>query len=103
MTILNFQEYEQQKINFFRKHDSDFTVETSPMDSYGQYYKIYTFADGSRYTEINRPVYEKTTVTVKGVNVDLTVKLFETEAYNTDNPLSVYHYEKFNHTVDAEV
>ena len=88
--------YIEYKNAFIKKHNSaDWTVHTSPMDEYGQYCKNYIFTDGAVLTEINRPVYETAEVEVKGVKVEVTIKLLETEAWNTDDAKSVKWYEKW--------
>jgi len=92
--------YLEYKRNFIQKHsNADWTVHTSPMDEYGQYCKNYIFTDGATLTEINRPVWRKAkaTVEVEGIEIVLEqdVKLFETEAWNTDDARSVKFYEKW--------
>lgn len=88
--------YIEYKNAFIKKHNNaDWTVHTSPMDEYGQYCKNYIFTDGAVLTEINRPVYETAEVEVKGVKVEVTIKLMETEAWNTDDAKSVKWYEKW--------
>lgn len=94
---MTINEYKRDFINKHRK--ADWTVATSPMDETGKYCKTYTFSDGAQLIEVNRPVWEtvKTTVEVKGILVDIEekVKLFETEAWNTDNAKSVKFYERW--------
>ena len=85
---------------FIQKHSrADWTVETSPMRQDGTYVKTYVFSDGSVMTEVNHPVWRtaEAEVEVEGVKVLLKqdVKLFETEAWNTDNAMSFKWYEKF--------
>lgn len=88
--------YIEYKNAFIKKHnEADWTVHTSPMDEYGQYCKNYIFTDGAVLTEINRPVVEIVKVEVKGVEVEVEVKLMETEAWNTDDAKSVKWYEKW--------
>lgn len=88
--------YIEYKNAFIKKHnEADWTVHTSPMDEYGQYCKNYVFTDGAVLTEINRPVVETVKVEVKGVEVEVEVKLMETEAWNTDDAKSVKWYEKW--------
>ena len=92
--------YLDYKRAFIEKHrKADWTVETSAMDADGKYCKVYTFTDGAQLIEVNRPVYEtvEAEVEVKGVRVKIQdkVKLFETEAWNTDNAHSVRFYEKW--------
>lgn len=88
--------YIDYKNAFIKKHsEADWTVHTSPMDEYGQYCKNYIFTDGAVLTEINRPVHETVEVEVKGVKIEVEVKLMETEAWNTDDVKSVKWYEKW--------
>ena len=92
--------YIDYKNAFIKKHNkADWTVHTSPMDENGQYVKNYVFTDGATLTEINRPVWETVEVEteVKGVKVTIKqdVKLFETEAWNTDDARSVKFYERW--------
>lgn len=92
--------YIQYKNEFIKRHnDAEWTVHTSPMDEYGQYYKMYTFTDGATLTEVNRPVYREVEAEaeVEGIKVKIRdmVKLFETEAWNTDEPMSVKFYEEW--------
>ena len=88
--------YIEYKNAFIKKHNkADWAVHTSPMDEYGQYVKNYIFTDGATLTEVNRPVYETVIVEVKGVKVDVVVKLMETEAWNTDDAKSVKFYERW--------
>lgn len=83
---MTFLEY---KSAFIRKHSkADWTVDTSAMDADGKYCKTYTFTDGAQLIEVNRPVWRKVEaeVEIEGVKVVISdhVKLFETEAWNTD-------------------
>lgn len=92
--------YLDYKRAFIKKHSkADWTVDTSAMDADGKYVKTYIFTDGAQLIEVNRPVWEtvEVEVEVKGVKVILKeqVKLFETEAWNTDNANSVRFYERF--------
>jgi len=92
--------YIEYKHAFIKKHSkADWTVHTSPMDEYGQYTKVYVFTDGAQLIEVNRPVWEtaEAEVEVKGIKVKLRedVKLFETEAWNTDDATSVKFYERW--------
>lgn len=94
MTILTGSEYEKRKFNFLHKH-GDWNVETSPMDEYGVYYKWYRCDDGALLHEIMRPVFKKAKVEVCRVEIEVDVKLFETESWNSDDAKSVFYYEKF--------
>ena len=97
---MTYETYLDYKRAFIEKHKkADWTVETSPMKADGTYYKTYTFSDGAQLIEVNRPVWEtaEAEVEVKGIKVKISekVKLFETEAWNTDNAVSVRFYEKW--------
>ena len=92
--------YLDYKRKFIQRHSkSDWTVDTSSMDSSGKYVKYYMFTDGAVLTEINRPVYEtvEAEVEVRGIKVKIKqeVKLMETEAWNTDNTESIKFYERW--------
>ena len=92
--------YLDYKRNFINNHKkADWTVETSAMDADGKYHKTYIFTDGAQLIEVNRPIWETVEVEteVKGIKVVIKekVKLFETEAWNTDNATSVKFYEKW--------
>lgn len=97
---MKFDTYLNYKRAFIQKHSkADWSVDTSPMMQDGGYVKTYIFTDGAVMTEVNRPVWEtvEVQVEVKGIPVTIKqeVKLFETEAWNTDNATSVKFYEKF--------
>lgn len=86
----------EYKQNFIKKHGKkDWRVETSAMDEYGKYVKTWLFEDGAQLIEINRPVWEKAQVEVKGITVTVDVKLFETECWNTDDATSYKWYQKY--------
>lgn len=95
MTLINY-------INaFVMKHGrkGDWSVTTSPMKADGTYIKTYIFEDGAQMTEVNRPVYEEVEVEVevKGIKIPVktSVKLLETECWNTDDATSVKFYERW--------
>lgn len=94
MTV-NYEQFMEAKKSFIRKHESDWRVETSPMDKDGKYSKTYLFADGAQWIEVMRSVYRKVESEVEMVKVSFDVKLFETEAWNTDDARSIFYYEKF--------
>lgn len=94
MTV-GYQEYTKLKDEFFKKHDFDYRIETSQMDEYGHYHKEYLFADEAIWYESYRPTFEKVVVEVKKVNVEVEVKMFCTEFWNTDDSTSKCMYEKF--------
>lgn len=94
MKIVTAAEYEKMKIDFLHRHN-DWTVTTSEMNEYGEYYKTYYCTDDSWWREQMRPVYLEKEITVRGCTVKVTVKLLETEAYSTEDAQSIYYYEAF--------
>lgn len=93
MTILTQKEYEKKKFEFLNKAN-DWKVETSSIDEYGKYVKTYICDNGNVLTEVNKPVYEKVEVEVKGVKANVEVKLFESEMFSNKFG-SVFTYDKF--------
>lgn len=94
MTV-SYDEYIKLRKAFFKKHGLDFKVYTSALDEYDRYHKEYVFKDNAQWCEVMGPYYETVTVNVKGVNIDVDVKLFSVEFYNTDDSSSKYYYEKY--------
>lgn len=94
MTV-NYKEYEELKKRFFEKHNYDYRIETSVMDEYGHYHKEYMFEDNAIWYESYRPTYEKVEVEVKKVKVNVEIKMFCTEFWNTEDSKSKCFYEKF--------
>lgn len=81
---------------FIQKHSkADWNVETSGMDRNGKYVKWYNFSDGGQIVQVNEPVWETAEAEVRGVKVQVSVKLFRTEMWNTDDAKSVFWYEKY--------
>ena len=93
MTV-TFKEYESDKKRFFTKHNYNYECETSPMDEYGVYHKVYTFKDGATWYETMMPTYEKTEVEIKKVIVKVEVKMLRTEYWSSEAG-SKYYYEQF--------
>lgn len=94
MTVL-YKEYAESKMAFTRKHNHDFKVKTSPMDEYEVYHKEYVFADGAVWYERMAPTYRDVEVEVELVKMTVTIKLFETEFWSSDDATSRKYYEKF--------
>ena len=95
MKVVNYQEYDELKMAFIKKHKYDYKIDTSPMDEYGRYYKDYIFADGAYWHETMMPVYETVTVEVHKCNVSVEVKFLRTEFRNSDNVDSILLYEQY--------
>ena len=93
MKILSNLELTTFQNRFFKNHKIEW-IEISPFRN-EQYHKTYHAADGAFMVEINRAVYEEMDFETKGVEIKMTIKLFETECYNSDEAGSVYHYEKY--------
>ena len=94
MTV-KFNEYNDDKNNFFKKHDYNFECDTSPMDKYGRYHKEYVFEDGAVWYEAMSPDCIAYEVEVKMVKICETVKMLRTEFWSSDNASSKYYYERF--------
>lgn len=103
MKVLHsYKEYFDYKLDFLNKH-GDWSVETSPMNEYGEWHKAYICTDEATFYENMRPVYKDAEVVVCGVTIPVKVKLLETEMYNSDDAGSVYYYEKYHHEKEAEI
>ena len=94
MTV-DYKKYSEDKKAFFKKHKNDFQCETSSMDGYDRYYKVYSFNDGAQWYENMSPTYETAEVVIKMVTVKVEVKMLRIEYYNTDDAISKCYYEKF--------
>lgn len=93
MKIVSNKEYLDIKYNFLKQHN-DWHVETSQMDSNGQYCKNYICDNGDILTEINRPVYKTVHVTYNGLEINTTVHLLESEMFSNKFQ-SIYTYENY--------
>ena len=65
------------------------------MNEYGMYHKTYVFKDGAIWYETMFPEYVRQEVEIKLAKVEIEIKMFVTEFYNTDNSESKKYYEKF--------
>ena len=92
MNIVNYIEYDSDKVNFL--NGKDFSVKTTNFDN-GRYYKEYICNDGTIFYEVASKVYEKVNVEVKKVNMEILVELFEVEYWTSLNGTSKYYYEKY--------
>ena len=92
---IGYQEYAKLKDEFFKKHSYDYKIETSQMDEYGHYHKEYLFEDEAIWYESYRPTFEKAVVEIKKVKVEVEVKMFCTEFWDTDDGTTRCMYEKF--------
>ena len=73
MMTVKFNEYNDDKNNFFKKHDYNFKCDTSSMDEYGHYHKEYVFEDGAIWYEAMSPEYVDYEVEVKTEEMKLTI------------------------------
>ena len=95
--IVDYSGYTALKKAFFQKHsEADWSVDTSPMDEYGVYYKTYIFSDNAIWYERMAPVYFKQDIVVANTKVVTTVevKLQEVEFWSTEAGSNKY-YEKW--------
>lgn len=93
--IVTYSTYNKEKKDFFKKHKNNFKVETSPLNEYNVYYKVYAFSDGATWTERMEHVFREVKVEVMKCSVNVEVELLETEYYDTDNANSRKYYEKW--------
>ena len=93
--VVTYKKYMEDKQEFFKKHDYAFSERTSSMDEYGRYYKTYAFEDGAHWFESMSPEYVKESLTIKLAPVEIEVKMFRTEYWNTEDATSKFYYEKF--------
>lgn len=93
MTV-NYETYDNEKTNFFKKHDNDFKVDTSSMDEYGRYWKTYTFEDGANWYEAMSPIEETSKIIIHECEVEVKVKFLRVEFWSSEFG-SKYYYEQF--------
>lgn len=86
--------YGIHKSEFLLRH-GDFKIITSGLDDAQRYRKAYVCEDDAVWTEINGPEDVTEEVYVKGVPVLVTVKLFRTEFWSTDDSRSRYTYSNY--------
>lgn len=91
MNIVTREEYNEVVGKFFANHVV-INVETSPMVN-DEYHKVYHCENGACLYEHNRIVVEEAEVEVKGIKVNVNIKLWETETWSTEFP-SMYLYEQ---------
>lgn len=95
MNVVKFDEYENDKKEFFRKHKNDFRCETS--NGSAEYYnKTYVFDDGAIWYEVMRKVYENIKVEIYYISIPVEVELFQTEYWSSDNADSKVYYEPWD-------
>lgn len=93
MTV-TYEKYTADKKAFLSKHGKKgWSVDTSGMDQYGRYHKIYMCDDGATFTEEMYPTYEKGEAEIRGIKIPVEVKMMRIEYYSTDNADSNYYYE----------
>lgn len=92
MKIVTMKEYYEAVGNFVNKHEIA-NVSTSNIVN-GDYHKTYMCEDGATGWEINRVIYETRELEVKGLNIKVSIKLLETEWFDTDNGKSIYMYNE---------
>lgn len=97
MATVNFKEYQKDLVNFCTKHNekADCIIYTSPMVN-NSWHKEYCYSDGSTFYEINEIIEEKVEIEIHGIKANVTVKLYRTEYWSTDNSQSKFYYEKVN-------
>lgn len=95
MRTVTKSDYADMKMTFLLKH-KDWSLDRYINENEsGHYLKLYTCADGHQWYESSRPVYEIKTIEVKGLEIQVTIKLLETKGWSTEDSKSVYCYEQF--------
>ena len=90
MTALDY------KREFIRRHSSDWRVETSPINEYGNYVKTYLFADGATLTEVNGSCWRDVVWTSDdGRKETRREQYWCTEIWHTDDAASRKWYERY--------
>lgn len=90
-----YRDYETEKREFFARHSHEAgdVKEYSCMDGFGVMHKNICFADGAGWSEHSEKVTESKKVSIKGIEVTVSIDLFRCEYWNTDSPNSKYFYE----------
>lgn len=96
---MTYEEYNEEKKQFFEKHSYDYRVGTSTMDEYSAYYKTYTFEDGAQWYEKVSLKKEQLGVTAESelagrtVHSQIIINWMCTEYWSTE-AASKYYYER---------
>lgn len=92
---VTYEVYNDDKNQFFTRHDWDFELTTSPMADDGSYIKTYAFADSSVFFERMSHVVESVNVTVHGVQVETKVELQKITYWSLDNSRERSYFERW--------
>lgn len=86
MTV-DYNEYANEKREFFKKHENKYKTYTSPTDEYGAYARTYVFNDDAVWNEkySHEEVTRSVEITDLKTWVNVTVKLFKTEFWSTES------------------
>ena len=95
MMEVNYEIYNDDKMQFFEKHGYDFECTTSPMEANCTYIKMYACKDGAVFTE--RMSHEETfaTATAHGINFEVKVELQKITYWSTDNFRERSYFERW--------
>jgi hypothetical protein len=91
--LVNVKDYENDKMAFFKKHNFDYKVLTSDMES-NRYQKVYVFEDGAEWYELSGKIIEEAEFKLHGLSFRKDVELFKTEFWSSE-ATSKYFYEKW--------
>ena len=84
MNTVTYETYENDKAEFFKAHDFDYTLHTSDSVN-GCYHKEYAFDDGAVFYESMSKVTEEHVIEAHGIKSTATVVYMRTEYWTTDN------------------
>lgn len=94
MTIIPMSQYMANKIAFYRTHAGEIGYrETSSLNK-DTIHKTVTFPDGAIWYETTRPVFEEVVTKIHGLTITTKVKLYRTEFWDTETPLSRFFFER---------
>lgn len=90
---VDFDIYEHLRVEFYKKQNCDFKETTTGIEN-DTYAKFVSFENGAQWCERISPYYETVEVIVKGVKVEVQVKLLCVEFWSTERK-SMFYYSKY--------
>lgn len=90
--IVTYQEYNDEKQAFFRKHKNDYELETQG-GSAEYYRKTYAFKDKAVWYEVMMKQTVSERVEVYKCNVNVELDMLQTEYWSSDDSKSKFYYE----------
>jgi len=91
---ITMEQYNEEKRAFYQKHYGERGYREYGNVDGEQIHKEVCFADGAGWNEITEPFEETIQVERHGLNIEVKVKFYRTEIWDSDNSVSRYLYEK---------